>query len=258
MPAAAAVRSANQLSVGQPTEYDERGVYPTAPGLRPRGTDHARRGAPVLTSRLKAVMFPGPAGSLEGLWKEASGPSLGSAVFAHPHPLHGGTLHNKVVFRAAQAFTAEGYPTLRFNFRGVGLSRGRHDGGRGEVEDFRAALDEAHRLGGLPIVAGGFSFGAAVALRAIAGDERVVALVAAGLPLATETGANFGRPGVPAIFIAGERDAFGPPALLEELAGDSSEVVVVPGADHFFEGKLPELERAIARFLAELPATVRP
>ncbi len=211
-----------------------------------------------MTARLKAVTFEGPAGSLEGLWKEASGPRLGSAVFAHPHPLHGGTLHNKVVFHAARALTGAGYGTLRFNFRGVGLSRGRYDAGRREVEDFRAALDEAHRLGGLPIVAGGFSFGAAVALRAIAGDERVVALVAAGLPLATESGSNLPRPRVPAVFIAGERDTLGPPALLADLAGDSSEIVVVPGADHFLEGKLRELERAIARFLAELPATVRP
>ncbi len=79
---------------------------------------------PNLTSSLKTVTFAGPAGRLEGLWKEAAGARLGSAVFAHPHPLHGGTLHNKVVFRAARALAAAGYGTLRFNFRGVGLSRG--------------------------------------------------------------------------------------------------------------------------------------
>ena len=198
-------------------------------------------------------MFAGQAGPLEGLWKEPAGPPLGSAVFAHPHPLHGGTLHNKVVFRAARALTAAGYGTLRFNFRGVGLSGGRNEAGRGEVEDFRAALDEAERLGGLPIVAGGFSFGAAAALRAISGDGRVVALIAAGLPVATESGSNLPRPRVPAILIAGERDRFGPPALLGDLAGEGTEIVVLPGTDHFFGGKLAELERAIARFLAALP-----
>ncbi len=201
-------------------------------------------------------MFAGPAGRLEGLWKEPVGPRLGSAVFAHPHPLHGGTLHNKVVFRAAKALTAAGYGTLRFNFRGVGLSEGRGSAGRGEVEDFRAALDEAERLGGLPIVAGGFSFGASAALRAIAGDARVVALIAAGLPVATGSGANLARPRVPALFLTGERDTFGPPALLADLAGEATEVVVVPGADHFFEGKLDQVARATTRFLAALPAAV--
>jgi alpha/beta superfamily hydrolase len=210
-----------------------------------------------VASQLKAVSFPGPAGTLEGLWKEASGPRRGSAVFAHPHPLHGGTLHNKVVFRAAAALTAAGYATLRFNFRGVGASQGRHDEGRGEADDFRAALDEAERLGRLPLVAGGFSFGSAVALRAAAADDRVAALVAVGLPLATLARGSLPKPNAPSLFVTGERDTFGPPALLAEFAGDSGQIVIVPGADHFFEGKLEELERAIAGFLAALPVAAR-
>ena len=210
-----------------------------------------------MASQLKAVRFPGPTGTLEGLWKKASGPRRGSAVFAHPHPLHGGTLRNKVVFRAAAALTAAGYATLRFNFRGVGASQGRHDEGRGEADDFRAALDEAERLDGLPLVAGGFSFGSAVALRAAAADERVAALVAVGFPLATLARGSLPRPNVPSLFVTGERDTFGPPALLAKFAGDSGQIVIVPGADHFFEGRLEELERAIAGFLAALPVAAR-
>ena len=211
-----------------------------------------------MAGELKAVRFRGPAGTLEGLWKEPSGPSRGSAVFAHPHPLHGGTLHNKVVFRAARALADAGYATLRFNFRGVGSSQGRHDEGRGEIGDFRAALDEAERLGGPPLVAGGFSFGSAVALRAATDDPRVAAIIAVGLPLATLSEASLPRPRVPALFITGGRDAYGPPALLAEFVGDSGQIVLVSGADHFFEGKLDELEGEIARFLAALQVEARP
>ncbi len=204
--------------------------------------------------RLQSLTFHGPAGSLEGLWKEASAGRVGTAVFAHPHPLHGGTMHSKVVYRAARALTAAGYDTLRFNFRGVGLSQGRYDGGRGETEDFRAALDEAALRGGTPIVAGGFSFGSAVALRAIPRDPRVVAFVGIGLPVASESGADLPRPGVPALFVVGERDAFGPPDWLRQFAGSSGTVVEVSGADHFFEGKLDPLEAALADFLASVAA----
>ena len=199
---------------------------------------------------LKAVTFPGPAGRLEGLWKAATGPRPGGAVFAHPHPLHGGTLHNKVVYRCARALTAAGWETLRFNFRGVGLSDGRYDAGRGETEDFRAALDEVERHAGLPIIAGGFSFGSAVALRAIAGDPRVVAYLGVGLPVATDSLVGTPRPEVPALFVVGERDTLGPPDRLRDFVGNSGEIVVIAGADHFFEGKLERLEEAIGAFVA--------
>ena len=205
-----------------------------------------------MSAKIETVTFPGPAGRLEGLWKNASRPGAGSAVFAHPHPLFGGTLHNKVVFRAARALSEAGFGTLRFNFRGVGLSDGEHDTGVGEVEDFRAALDEAERRGGLPIVAGGFSFGSAAALRAIRGDPRVTAGVFVGLPLASDSGAGLSRPLVDSLFVTGERDTYGPPALVREFVGDSGMLVIVPGADHFFEGKLDELEGIIARFLSSL------
>jgi uncharacterized protein len=202
--------------------------------------------------RLEAVSFPGPAGALEGLWKEGSPPARGSAVVGHPHPRHGGTLHNKVVFRIGRALSAAGYGTLRFNFRGVGRSSGRFDEGRGEVDDYRAALDEAEKLAGTPMIGAGFSFGAAVALKAIAGDPRVRAFVGVGVPLAAESGRDASPPRVPALFVTGEKDAFGPPAMLETFAPRSARVVVVPGADHFLDGKLPALERAVAEFLDAL------
>ncbi len=209
-----------------------------------------------MTGRLHSITFAGPAGRLEGLWKEARGERRGSAVFAHPHPLHGGTMHNKVVYRAVQALTRSGFATLRFNFRGVGLSEGRYDAGRGEVEDFRAAMAEAVREGGLPLVAGGFSFGSAVGLKAIARDEdpRAAAFIALGLPLATESGRLVPRPSVPALYVVGERDAFGPPEDLGHFVAGTGAMVVVPGAGHFFEGSLEAVGGIIEGFLTALPA----
>ena len=209
-----------------------------------------------MTGKLRSASIAGPAGRLEGLWKEASGPRRGSAVFAHPHPLHGGTMHNKVVYRAAQALTAAGWETLRFNFRGVGVSEGSFDEGRGEVEDFLAALEEAEAHGGLPIVAGGFSFGSAVALRAIQGDARIAAFVGAGLPVASVFATPLPLPpaGLSSIFVVGERDPFGPPAQLRRFldSSESVQIVEISGTDHFFEGKLPELEAVILEFASSI------
>jgi alpha/beta superfamily hydrolase len=205
-----------------------------------------------VSGRLGAFPFPGPAGRLEGLWKDAEGLRVGSAVFAHPHPLHGGTLHNKVVFRAARCLSRAGYGVLRFNFRGVGLSEGTFDSGRGEVDDFRAAVDEAERRGGPPIVAGGFSFGSAAALRAIGGNSRVRAFIGVGVPLASVDGELLPLPRVPALFVVGSEDVHGPPALLTAWAGDVGKIVEIRGADHFLEGRLDELEGVISTFLAEL------
>jgi alpha/beta superfamily hydrolase len=210
-----------------------------------------------VSEKLLPIRFPGPAGLLEGLWKEAAPPARGAAVFAHPHPLDGGTMHNKVVYRAAQAVSRAGYATLRFNFRGAGASEGEHDQGRGEVGDVRAAMDEAQRRGGTPLIAGGFSFGAAVTLRAIDGDPRVLAYIGIGLPLASVPGRDLPRPRVPALFVTGEDDVYGPPAMLEEFAGGTREVLIVPGGDHFLAGRLEAMQEAITRFLEGLPGRAR-
>jgi alpha/beta superfamily hydrolase len=210
----------------------------------------------AVPGELQALTFPGPEGPLEGLWKEADGPPAGSAVFAHPHPLHGGTLHNKVVYRAARALVEAGYSTLRFNFRGVGRSAGRYDGGRGEVDDVRAALAEIRRRARPPNIAGGFSFGAAAALRASAREPDVRAYIGVGLPLAMESGLELPRFDGPALYVTGADDAFGPPDLLRRFVGDAGRVVVIPQADHFLTGKLADLEATVAKFLQELPAGV--
>ncbi|MCA1582849.1 MAG: alpha/beta hydrolase [Acidobacteria bacterium] len=208
---------------------------------------------PRLTDRIETILFSGPAGRLEGLWKDVAPPRRGGAVFAHPHPLFGGTLHNKVVYRVARALVDNGWATLRFNFRGVGLSEGVHDQGVGETLDFGAAADEVERRTGGPLLAGGFSFGSAAALRASGKDARVAAFLGVGLPVATESIRETPRPRVPALFVVGEQDTYGPPELLREFVGDSGEVVVVPGTGHFFEGRLPELEAAVGSFLRRLP-----
>ena len=230
--------------VGRPEEYDETGHSPTR--------------AESVRGHLRAHLFRGPVGNLEGLWKEPEGPRAGSAVFAHPHPLHGGTLHNKVVFRAARCLARAGYGVLRFSFRGVGLSEGRFDSGRGESDDFRAALDEAERRGGVPIVAGGFSFGSAAGLRAIPGDPRVAAFVGVGVPFASVPPESLPLPQVPALLVVGSEDTYGPPRMLRQWAGDSARIVEIPGADHFLEGKLEELESALAAFLDEVRTGSKP
>lgn len=139
----------------------------------------------------------------------------------------------------------------------MGLSAGAFDEGRGEAGDFRAAMNEAASRGGLPIVAGGFSFGAAVALQAIREDPRVSAYIGAGLPLATSSGRGLPLPTVPALFLVGSGDTFGPPEMLRRFVGAAGRIVEIPGADHFFDGKLDRVEEEIAGFVAELPVGAR-
>src|SRR5260370_65925 len=134
------------------------------------------------TSSIRSLFLTGPAGPLEALLNAGSPSATHAAVVCHPHPLFGGTLHNKVVFHAMKALNSFGFPVLRFNFRGTGLSEGEHDGGIGEVEDVRAALDWLEHEFTLPVVFAGFSFGAAVGSRAAYSDDRGRALIALGLP----------------------------------------------------------------------------
>jgi hypothetical protein len=172
-------------------------------------------------------------------------------------------MHFKVVFRAAKALQSAGLAVLRFNFRGVGRSEGTHDHGAGEQEDVRAALFEVQdRLPGLPLVVGGFSFGSVVALRVAARDARVRAAFALGFPVALDGHALTLEPArKPRLFVQGELDEFGPGqalrALVESLP-EPRELVVIPGARHFFDGHLDGLQGALADWAETRPWEARP
>jgi uncharacterized protein len=194
----------------------------------------------------------GPAGHLEALLNAGSPNAEFAALVCHPHPLGGGTMHNKVVYHATKELSSFGLPVLRFNFRGTGLSGGVHDNGRGERDDVRAALDWLDREFHLPILFAGFSFGAHVGLRACCDDERVKGLIALGIPvhaegrdyrynfLSTCTG--------PKLFVSGSRDVYGPKAQVEEVVASvprPAELVWIADADHFFAGKLEKMQAAV-------------
>jgi uncharacterized protein len=207
---------------------------------------------------IRSFFLEGPAGRLEALLNAGRADASHAAIVCHPHPLGGGTMHNKVVFHAMKALNSFGFPVLRFNFRGTGLSAGRHDEGRGEIEDVRAALAWLKQEFPLPIVFAGFSFGSATGLRAACPDPEVKALISIGTPVEAEGRLykyEFLRDCTkPKLFVSGDRDQYGPHALLEELvaqAAEPKELVFVPG-DHFFEGHLSELRLTIESWLHEL------
>ena len=181
----------------------------------------------------------GPAGRIECAVDEPAGSPRGLALIAHPHPLFGGTLDNKVVQTLARAFVELGYTAWRPNFRGVGESEGTHDGGRGEVEDLAAVL--AHMGAEHPVLAG-FSFGAAMQAKlAVRLKPERVALVGVAVT-------NQEVPAVPAgtLVIHGEADETIPlAAVLDWARPQELPVLVVPGADHFFHRKLPALKQAV-------------
>jgi hypothetical protein len=202
--------------------------------------------------------FAGPAGRLEAVLFTPEAPAVAAAVVCHAHPLHGGVMHFKPVFRAAKALQAAGLAAMRFNFRGVGRSEGEHDHGRGEQEDAIAALGELERrFTGLPLVLGGFSFGSAVALRVAARDPRVRAVVVLGYPLLRAGDAPpLGAVAPPRLFVQGEHDEFGPGASLRALVeplAPPRELRVIEGADHYFTGRLEPLHEAIESWARRRP-----
>ncbi len=201
----------------------------------------------------------GPAGALAIAVDEPAGPVRGLALVCHPHPLHGGTLDNKVVQTLARAFVALGYTSLRFNFRGVGGSEGGWDEGRGEIDDALAVL-QARRAPGQALVLAGFSFGGYVASQVAAqlADGRAAGGAAERLVLVGPAASRFDVAPVPAdtLVVHGESDDVVPlSAALDWARPQSLPVVVVPGAGHFFHGQLPLLKTLVIRAFAPGAAT---
>ena len=207
---------------------------------------------------VRSVFLQGPAGRLEAILNTGSTQASYAALVCHPHPRHGGTLHNKVVFHAMKALNRFGFPVLRFNFRGVGLSDGAYDQGRGEVGDVRAALDWLHQEYRLPIIFSGFSFGAAIGLQAACPDARVKLIVSLGTPVRLDDEELEYRElpecSTPMLFVSGGSDRYGPRDAVERLAGTvrgTPRVVFIDMADHFFTGHIEEMQQTIQDWIAE-------
>jgi len=205
------------------------------------------------------LMFLSSVGPLEAVLEEGvlSTPKA-VAVLCHPHPQYGGTMHNKVVVRAAQAFQEAGMATLRFNFRGVGKSAGTFDFGEGEQEDVAAAIAfMAERYPQTPIWLAGYSFGAWVGLKVGTRDERVTTLIAIGAAVALADFRFLEDCRKPKLFVHGTKDEFAPLEHLQALMltlPEPKDLILIEGADHFFTSKLEELKRELFEYAkAHLP-----
>jgi alpha/beta superfamily hydrolase len=204
----------------------------------------------------RRIFLEGPAGQLEALlWTTATQNPARVAVVCHPHPLLGGTLHNKVVFQTAKTLHSRGYPVLRFNFRGAGQSAGTHDKGRGEADDVRIAIDYlAQEFPATAIIVAGFSFGAWVGLKVGCQDARVQEVIGLGIPV-NDSDLNYLKACTkPKLIIQGAKDQFGAKARVESLFDEMpnpKQLMFIPEADHFFTGKLDQVSAAISTWLDE-------
>lgn len=205
----------------------------------------------------QAAIVPGPEGPLEARVEDpvpaGSTPAV-IGVVCHPHPLHGGTMQNKVVHTLARAMQEAGAPTVRFNFRGVGHSAGAYAGGRGELDDALAVIDWARsRWNCQRLWLGGFSFGAAVALQA-AQSSRPDKLVTVAPPVGRIITDPVARPPCPWLVVQGDEDELVDFATVrswvESYAPDAPQLRVLKGAEHFFHGRLTELRQGVLDFLA--------
>ena len=214
---------------------------------------------PGRAGTIRSLFLEGPVGRLEALLNSGAEHPSHAALVCHPHPMYGGTMHNKVVFHAMKALNGFGFPVLRFNFRDTGLSEGDHDHGHGEADDVRTALDWLEREYEMPLIVSGFSFGAAVGLRVACPDHRVQAVIGLGVPVKPTDERTYDLDFLescdkPKLFISGSRDQFAPRAQLEELVGrvpEPKKLVIIESADHFFEGRLREMRDAIEAWVKQ-------
>ena len=197
------------------------------------------------------LFIPAAVGQLEAILKEPAGEARGVALVCHPHPMGGGTMHNKVVFRAAAGLADAGLITLRFNFRGVGASDGEHDGAE-EKQDVRDALDYlAENYPNLPVTLAGFSFGTRIGSEVGMTHDRVVRLISIGTPVDKYDDFDYlENLRKPILFVHGDRDEFGSVESLQRLvdvvsAKTETELVVFENCGHFFDEHLNELRDTV-------------
>lgn len=203
-----------------------------------------------MARRIESLMLAGPAGKLEALLEEPEEQEAREAfLVCHPHPVHGGTMHNKVVYRIARGLRRAGAVVLRFNYRGVNLSAGSYDHGEGEKDDARAALDYLRsRYPALPYSLAGFSFGSRIVLRLGCELSTPRRILAVGVPAGYPEAAALGDCDLPRVFIQSTNDQFGPRGAMESYFGrlrEPKQLIWVEAGDHFFAGALGEFEEAV-------------
>jgi uncharacterized protein len=208
-----------------------------------------------LPRKIESLFLAGPAGRLEALLEEPedSAPRA-AALVCHPHPQHGGTMHNKVVYRVARGLRRTGHVVLRFNYRGVNLSEGTYAQGEGELDDARVALQYLReRYPELPYTLGGFSFGSRIALRLGCGEQSAEAptrVIAVGFPSAYRDKANLEGCVTPRVFLHSTNDEFGAVQDLETIVSALPEpkyLIFIEAKDHYFNGALEQLEEQVVQ-----------